>query len=71
MKLLSVTYLPMDCPQCSRRRLLAEIVDGREGKPFVWRIECEKCGREWPDDPQRSQEEQDALHGIPPDPLKP
>ena len=42
-----MTYLPMDCPVCGRRRLEAEIVQGAE--PFVRSIECEKCGTRWPE----------------------
>lgn len=43
------TYLPMDCPTCGRTRLLAQIVvDG--GRAFVASVECEKCGRKWPED---------------------
>jgi DNA-directed RNA polymerase subunit RPC12/RpoP len=41
------TYLPMDCPVCGRRRLLAEIAT--LGHHFVRSIECEKCGTRWPE----------------------
>ena len=49
-----MSYLPMNCPNCGRRRLEPEIVttDDRGDLldfPFVSQIKCEKCGRVWPD----------------------
>lgn len=45
-----MTYLPMDCPICTRRRLLVEIVAWNDGTPFVRSIRCEKCEHTWPEE---------------------
>ncbi len=44
-----MTYLPMNCPVCGRRRLLAEIVLGDYLETFVRSIRCEECGTDWPE----------------------
>lgn len=50
-------YLPMDCPNCGRRRLECWIATG-DRNDFVCGIQCEKCYRVWGRDIR--QEEEDA-----------